>query len=151
MSQVTLKHLLAKLDVNELLFQWLGSSCAGATANKKGDEITYKLVTQVPIFDVLMGKTKDAIVLWVDKPEVKRIIAELEANKHLQEFTVFCRQKDGKGTTWIGAVHAKDVDEAAELGVQECAEAWNYPEGDVHVCGVAEGDVKILNWDDPEV
>lgn len=45
MSLCTLKNLLAKMDLDEARFQWLGASCQGATANKKGDVIT-PMVTQ---------------------------------------------------------------------------------------------------------
>ena len=150
MSQVTMKNLLAKSDLDEARFQWLGSSCSGATANKKGDVITYKLDTEVPIFDVLMGKTKNAIVLWVDTAEVNKILAELQAPDALQPFTVFCRQKDGRGTTWIRVVQAKDALHATEVALSECATDWDYPRDEIHVCGVATGDID-LTWNDPEV
>ena len=150
MSRVTLKNLLAKLDLNESRFQWLGSSCSGATTNKKGDVITYKLDTEVPIFDVLMGKTKNAIVLWVDTAQVNRILDELQGSDGLAPFTVFCRQKDGKGTTWIRVVQAKDALHATEVALSECATDWDYPRDEIHVCGVATGDID-LTWNDPEV
>ena len=150
MSLCTLKNLLAKMDLDEMRFQWLGASCAGATANKKGDVITYKLCTEVPIADVLINRTKNAIVLWVDTAEVNRIMAELHAPDATQPFTVFCRQKDGKGTTWIRVVQAKDALHATEVALSECATDWDYPREEIHVCGVATGDID-LTWNDPEV
>lgn len=150
MSLCTLKNLLAKMDLDEARFQWLGTSCQGATANKKGDFNTYKLCTEVPIADVLINRTKNAIVLWVDTAEVNKILAELQAPDALQPFTVFCRQKDGKGTTWIRAVQAKDALHATEVALSECATDWDYPRDEIHVCGVATGDID-LTWNDPEV
>lgn len=152
MSQVTLKNLLAKLDLDEARFQWLGASCEGATANKKGDVITYKLCTEVPIHEVLIDRTKNAIVLWVDTREVNEIMAKLAAEPDgLQPFTVFCRQKDGKGTTWVDTVQAKDALHAAEVGLSACADDWEgYPREEIHVCGVATGDIDFT-WNDPEV
>ncbi len=65
-------------------------------------------------------------------------------------FTVFCRQKDGKGTTWIRVVQAKDALHATEVALSECATDWDYPRDEIHVCGVATGDID-LTWNDPEV
>ena len=68
----------------------------------------------------------------------------------LAPFTVFCRQKDGKGTTWIRVVQAKDALHATEVALSECATDWDYPRDEIHVCGVAAGDID-LTWNDPEV
>lgn len=64
-------------------------------------------------------------------------------------FTVFCREKTGYGTTWIGHLQADTADEAASLGRKLCAEDWSWdsPE-DVHVLGVAVGVVYIALWND---
>jgi len=150
MSLCTLKNLLAKMDLDEARFQWLGASCQGATANKKGDVITYKLCTEVPIADVLINRTKNAIVLWVDTAEVNKIVTGRTGSDGLAPFTVFCRQKDGKGTTWIRVVQAKDALHATEVALSECATDWDYPRDEIHVCGVATGDID-LTWNDPEV
>lgn len=73
----------------------------------------------------------------------------------LKTFTVFCRDASNTGTTWIGSVEAEDQEEAAMLGRKQCLEDWTNNNSlvdleDIVALGVAEGDVKILAWDDPE-
>ena len=75
--------------------------------------------------------------------------------KPLLTFTVFCREANNEGTTWIGTVEARDVDQAIKLGTVECAVDWgsggqNWSLDDIAVIGVAEGSVNILAWDDIE-
>lgn len=77
-------------------------------------------------------------------------------------FTTFIRQSNNLGTTYICAVDADDIEEAKRLGIEQCLDDWNadcagnspddpiYAEDNVTVIGVAEGDVKILMWDDIE-
>lgn len=66
----------------------------------------------------------------------------------MKTFTVFCREITGEGTIWISSVEAESVDDAKEIGREECAGDWCYDPEDVHVLGVAEGDVNIIYWDD---
>lgn len=73
----------------------------------------------------------------------------------MAKFTVFVRQSNNLGTTWIGCVDAEDINEAADLGLGECVHEWSsdnrqFSEDDLRVIGIAEGDVKILSWDDIE-
>lgn len=64
-------------------------------------------------------------------------------------YTVFCQERTGKGTIWIDTVQAVDPDEAASLGRTQCAKSWEfYDEDNVHVLGVATGDIEIVMWDD---
>jgi hypothetical protein len=74
-------------------------------------------------------------------------------------FTVFCQEADGTGTIWISSVQARDLEDAKLVGLQECADDWGYSDdpdnedacgtlSDIHVLGVAEGTVKILDWED---
>lgn len=71
----------------------------------------------------------------------------------LKTFTVFCRDASNTGTTWIAAVEAEDQEEAAVLGRKQCLDDWTNDNvlidlEDIVVLGVAEGDVKILHWED---
>lgn len=67
----------------------------------------------------------------------------------LKTYTVFCQERTGKGTIWIDTVQAVDPDEAASLGRTQCAKSWEfYDEDNVHVLGVASGDIEIVMWDD---
>lgn len=78
----------------------------------------------------------------------------------MPKFTVFCRQSNNVGTTYITTVEIEDNDaaKAGEAGLEECLTDWNpgggepdiYTSDNVSVLGVAEGDVKILMWDDIE-
>lgn len=63
-------------------------------------------------------------------------------------FTVFCRDADGTGTTWISAIGAPDVETAKTRARNRCAEDWDCDAEDVSVVGVAAGDVTILEWED---
>lgn len=69
----------------------------------------------------------------------------------MKPYTVFCQDCNGNGTTWIGSVRAHDADHAAIVGRKECAEEWGRQDiSSVHVLGVAEGDVRIVFWEDIE-
>lgn len=63
-------------------------------------------------------------------------------------YTVFCCSPDGKGTVWIASLEATSVDAARRKGRKRCAEDWSCSIDDVHVLGVAAGDVNILYWSD---
>lgn len=69
-------------------------------------------------------------------------------------FTVFCRDSNNLGTTWIDTVHTRedDADEAASLGRAKCAQDWNRTDdpSSIIVIGVARGDVDIVYWEDIE-
>lgn len=65
----------------------------------------------------------------------------------LSTYTGFCQSKDGTGTIWIEAFES-----TRELAIHEakrlCAKAWDVDPDDIHVLGIAEGDVNILHWED---
>ena len=63
-------------------------------------------------------------------------------------FTAFCQEKSGRGTIWIEAVKAHNVEHAIAVAREECAEAWEKEPEDIHVLGIAEGDITILHWED---
>ena len=65
-------------------------------------------------------------------------------------FTAFCRGSDGTGTTWISSIEAESADAAMEAAINECADDWECSPEDVECIGLAEGDVKILFWEDGE-
>lgn len=70
----------------------------------------------------------------------------------MNTFTVFIRDADNTGTTYITAVQATDVEAAKKAACAKCWADWGYDEDNepLHVLGVAEGDVTILEWDDCE-
>lgn len=63
-------------------------------------------------------------------------------------FTVFCRDSDGTGTTYITSVEAANATEAAAEGLRLCAEDWDQDSDTINVIGVCAGDVEVLEWDD---
>lgn len=72
-------------------------------------------------------------------------------------FTVFCQQADQLGTIHIDKVAAPDLESAIQAGRQQCLADWNggaegadapFTLEDIHCLGVAEGDVRILHWQD---
>lgn len=66
----------------------------------------------------------------------------------MKKYTVFIRQLNNEGTTFISSYEADGVPEATELAVADCAECWEAAEDDLHVLGVASGDIEILEWAD---
>ncbi|TAE72788.1 MAG: hypothetical protein EAZ84_13835 [Verrucomicrobia bacterium] len=76
---------------------------------------------------------------------------------NLPTFTVFCQQADQLGTIHIDTVEATDLNSAIQAGREQCLADWNGgaagPEApfkleDIHCLGVAQGDVRILHWQD---
>ena len=69
-------------------------------------------------------------------------------------FTVFCRQANGQGTTHIDTVESPDLKSAILAGRLQCLSDWNGSEtgslalDDIHCLGAAEGDLRILHWED---
>ena len=72
-------------------------------------------------------------------------------------FTVFCLQSDELGASHIGSVEAPDLESAILAGRRQCLNDWNgdqtgkdatFTLEDIHCLGVAEGDVRILRWED---
>lgn len=65
-------------------------------------------------------------------------------------FTAFCQEADGSGTIWISTVEVEDdnVLTAISLAREACAEDWDYDPEDIHVLGIARGDVEICHWVD---
>lgn len=69
----------------------------------------------------------------------------------MKTFTAFCQDADGGGTIWIGPVEADDLPAAMDMAAKQCAADWGYSDAnDVHILGIASGDVKIEYWDDIE-
>jgi hypothetical protein len=66
-------------------------------------------------------------------------------------YTAFCQEIGGGGTTWISTVEAESVEQAATLARVSCAEDWGHEPDEVHVLGIASGDVKIEFWEDQSV
>lgn len=66
----------------------------------------------------------------------------------MQTFTAFCQHTDGRGTMWIAAVEADDVEQAMVAAETNCAFDWDCTTDEIHVVGIAAGDVNILRWED---
>lgn len=77
---------------------------------------------------------------------------------NLKTFTVFVVNDGLPTSTWIDKVQAVDKEAAADIAVLACHDDWYTDHTDdpevarqrVRVLGIAEGDVKILYWEDPE-
>lgn len=66
----------------------------------------------------------------------------------MQVFTVFCREKSGRGTTWVDVIEARDVADAKERGIAKCSFDWNYDPLEIYVIGVLAGEAVVLEWED---
>ena len=66
-----------------------------------------------------------------------------------QYFTVFIRQANDQGTTWISEVWAESIDAAKEVAKAKCAADWGWDDtDDLAVIGVVKGNAVILEWKD---
>jgi hypothetical protein len=63
-------------------------------------------------------------------------------------YTAFCQSVDGTGTIWIAPVEGEDLSQAIVDAKSKCAADWDCETDDVHVLGLAEGNVKIVYWED---
>lgn len=66
----------------------------------------------------------------------------------MKNFTAFCQDSSGQGTIWISTVLALTVASATRKARIACAKDWGTSFTYIHVLGIAEGDVKILEWND---
>lgn len=76
----------------------------------------------------------------------------------MKTFTFWCQESSGEGTIYIGSLEAPDLETAKIQAVQECCDEWNsgtseddpphYSPDNVHLLGIAAGDVEILHWED---
>lgn len=69
----------------------------------------------------------------------------------MNKYTVWVTDGTIGSTAWVGCVEAVDVMSAKEVAKYECCDDWGLPSTDADdalmVIGVAEGDVKIIEWD----
>jgi hypothetical protein len=66
-------------------------------------------------------------------------------------FTAWCCQAGGGGTIHISSFEATDLDHAIQTGMQTCMEDWQEENpANIHLLGIAQGDVEILYWKDPD-
>lgn len=83
----------------------------------------------------------------VSPPAVATIVSRtLGAN--MKTWTVWVRDANGEGTTHISAHKAETIEAAVALAVEETAGDWQQPKEALEVLGIAEGDVKIVEWND---
>lgn len=66
----------------------------------------------------------------------------------MKTYTAFCQEDDGRGTIWIATVQARTVASAIKKARRDCAADWGYAVDRVHCLGLAEGDCKIVHWED---
>ncbi len=68
----------------------------------------------------------------------------------MNTYTAFCRDAgELHGTIWIEAIEAANITDAKAVAENECAAAWSYEDSTSIECiGLAEGDIKILYWND---
>lgn len=66
----------------------------------------------------------------------------------MNTYTVFCCDPCGGGTVWIDNVEASTLARAKKIGREKCAADWSCKPSEVHVLGVAYGDVDIAFWED---
>lgn len=89
----------------------------------------------------------------LDLPACRTPAAEGE----LPTFTFWAQDSNNTGTIYIGSLEAPDIEAAKIAAVLEVCEEWNsadqgdeptYTPDNIHLLGIAAGDVKILHWED---
>lgn len=68
----------------------------------------------------------------------------------MNTYTVFIREANGTGTTYITSGTADDIEAAKRAALLDCAEQWDMRPEDLRVLGVAAGIVRILEWHDED-
>jgi hypothetical protein len=63
-------------------------------------------------------------------------------------YSAFCQNISGTGTIWISPVEADNLEDAILTAQADCATDWETDPDEVHVLGIAEGDINILHWQD---
>jgi hypothetical protein len=83
---MNLIQLFQVIGIDNIGYQNFANCCTGGSANRKGDQITYKFVTDQPIYDVLMAKTKTGLVVWVDTDKVEAAMKSKEPTTYTVTF-----------------------------------------------------------------
>lgn len=69
----------------------------------------------------------------------------------MRKWTVFVQQSNGAGTVHIASYEAKSVGGARKQALEETARDWGHNDlTRLRTLGIAEGDVKIVEWNDFE-
>lgn len=69
----------------------------------------------------------------------------------MSTLTAFCTHVSGIGTIWISTIevgHKSNTVDNMLIAATQCAADWGCEPESIHVLGLAEGDVKILFWED---
>lgn len=69
----------------------------------------------------------------------------------MTKYTVWICEADGSGTTHVSSHDAKDPQDAAEQAIAETLTDWDWTdeqEEELHVLGIAKGDIELIEWND---
>jgi hypothetical protein len=66
----------------------------------------------------------------------------------MAKYTVWICESNGSGTTHVSSHSAMDPEQAKRRAIAETMADWDYPEIEVHVLGVAKGDIELIEWND---
>lgn len=95
----------------------------------------------------------EAMAANADVERARQTLAAYDAQQaQAPLWTVFIRDEDNTGTTYITCVAAVDLDAAKGLASAQCRDDWGYEEdAPLHILGVIEGDIgAVIEWDDCE-
>ena len=145
-------HLLTSPQLDEILKQLDDEGVTyHFTAGSRNDDgsMDMHLVAEHPDADsldlILQLTPYGGYMVWATRENLQP-----PQPSELKPFTVWCRESNNTGTTWIDNVDATDVEDAKVKAVEKCAQDWQQDSDGITCIGVAEGDVKILDWDDIE-
>lgn len=90
----------------------------------------------------------DAILSRIDGAPTAQPATPSGEAAPVQTFTAFCQEADGTGTIWIQQVKAETIADATAAARRDCAENWGFDVDQVHCLGLAQGDCRIVHWQD---
>lgn len=111
------------------------------------NDITLRLAAALRAGLTPTGDTKD-----MERVHAECVAALAAFDAQPKRWTVFVRDADNTGTTYITCVEAEDVEAAKAAASALCREDWGYDETDqLHILGVIAGDIgDVVEWDDCE-
>lgn len=154
-------YLMIVAHDDELVLFWASSPQAtGIWTPELGEDLGLAQIRSMQnaisewLADPICGATTDPVVIkaaWQEQfgVDVDEQWVWSGNSPVLTPYTVFCRQSDSVGTTYIGVVDAYDLDSASSAAIKQCSDEWMGYDPEKIVCtGVIEGKVNVLHWDD---
>jgi hypothetical protein len=102
------------------------------------------------------GKRMRQITMQQRAEVARELLAEADAYlagrvreaEQVSWFTVWVSDASQHGTHFVQAFQAADIEDAKQQALLECAACWGDAVEELTILGVAEGDVRLLEWNE---